>query len=252
MNDELRRTMQKAAGVGEPAVGDAFARFTAVRRRAAIARGAVVAVAGLTAAVALIFTLPGLDSGDTGGNLGGGDATTPPNVRAVKHYEDTVLGFELDYPADWIVSSEEGSYVRFLAPGDHLSRSTLTACPTCATADVFAIGRVMIEIRARAPGVTTTDPVPAEELTRLRAAGAEVGAAPPNGDSAVLQFGTTPALEEVRGSVELRWWSAASVTTRLEDARTGSVRVETIVVDPREAERLLPDLEIILTSIAPL
>lgn len=100
MNDELRRTMQKAAGIGEPAVGDAFARFTAVKRRAAIARGAVVAVAGLTAAVALIFTLPGLDSGDTGGNLTRGDATSPPNVRAVKHYVDPLGRFELDHPAE--------------------------------------------------------------------------------------------------------------------------------------------------------
>lgn len=100
MTDDLRDSLQQAAMKGEPAVGDAFARFTAVRRRAAIARSAVVGVVGIAAAAVLMFTLPGLNSGDAGGNLTGGDATSAPNVRAVKHYTDPQGRFEFDYPAE--------------------------------------------------------------------------------------------------------------------------------------------------------
>jgi hypothetical protein len=251
VTDDLRRAMQKAAGIGEPAVGDAFARFTAVKRRAAIARSAVVGVAAIAAATALFFTLPGLDSGDTGGNLPAGEATTPPNVRALKHYVDTIVGFELDYPPEWTIESEEGSFVRFLAPRDRLARSTATACDGCATADVFSISRVMLEIRVRGPEDPGQAIAPAE-LGWLRAAGAETFGAPQRDGSAVLQFGTRPALEKVREDVELRWWSAATVTTLLAEARTGPLRVETVVVDPRAADDLRADLEIMLRSIASL
>lgn len=104
MTEELRNALQQAAGKGEPAVGDAFARFTAVKRRAAIARGAVVGVVGLAAVGILMLTLPGLGSGDSGGNLTGGDATQSPNVRAVKHYVDPEGRFELDYPAELVMT----------------------------------------------------------------------------------------------------------------------------------------------------
>lgn len=101
MTEELRDALRGAATRAEPAVGDAFARFTAVKRRAAIARGATVAAIGIAAAATLMFTLPGLNSGDPGGGLTGGDTTAPPQVRAVKHYIDPEGRFELDYPASW-------------------------------------------------------------------------------------------------------------------------------------------------------
>lgn len=156
MTEDLREALHRAATAGEPAVGDAFARFTVVKRRAAIARSATVAVVGLTAAATLFFMLPGLNSGDTGGNLTGGDVTSSPPFKPVKHYEDTVAGFAFDYPAEWEIDAKEGKYVIVSLPGPDPLTTTETrpypqtppGCQDCGSVVIERPSRFYVRVQA--------------------------------------------------------------------------------------------------------
>lgn len=115
MNEDLiRETLRGAAG-GEPPAGEAYAAFQGRLARAARVRALSALALGVAsvAAVALAFPIFGPER----------EAIFVPQTPAPNalRYRDEVVGYELTYPAEWLVVEKEPE-----APlGRELSRSVL-------------------------------------------------------------------------------------------------------------------------------
>jgi hypothetical protein len=112
VKDETLREALRTAAKHEPATGDPFSRFEAVRRRNSFARGLIVAGIGALLILSFAFVFPNpLRSGLPADYNIGGELEPLPNT--VKIYEDPIAGFRLRYPARWRARGAPGSTVAF-------------------------------------------------------------------------------------------------------------------------------------------
>lgn len=150
MNEDLIRETLRGAAAGEPPAGEAYAAFHARLARAARVRalGALALGVASVAAVALAFPVFGPER----------EAIFVPQTPAPNalRYRDEVVGYELTYPAAWLVVEKEPE-----APlGRELSRSVLffptgEEDPEPVFEDPWVLerpGSAYVEVEARACG----------------------------------------------------------------------------------------------------
>jgi len=100
MTDDLRDAMRAAAS-REPSNAQAWANFTATKRRATIARTVLALVGALAAFIALILLLPGVKAGQGSAPIGAGPSESPVPPSPSKHYVDAVGHLQANFPSEW-------------------------------------------------------------------------------------------------------------------------------------------------------
>lgn len=260
MTEDLRDALHRAATAGEPAVGDAFARFAAVKRRAAIARSATVAVVGLTAAATLFFMLPGLNSGDSGGSLTGGDATSSPPFKPVKHYEDRAAGFAFDYPSSWdVFNPSVGRSVDVAPAGDEALSVDTKVAFDCGAADRCAyVAERPTRTNVR---VTWRDPAQVVALLASRTARGAVVATEPTlmdgraGERHTITFPAEPSnlphiSEGPHPGYMFTWCASCEIASIVIPRWTGTASLLVEITSPAHDPASSADIDVIIQSLA--
>ncbi|HEX9776212.1 MAG TPA: hypothetical protein VGB83_11640 [Actinomycetota bacterium] len=118
MSDELLKESLHHAAAGEPPAGDAFARFGAARRRAAVVRAVTmtVVVAAILASFSLVLPNPFRSGAPTEFVPGG--VRSPDREITERVYTDSVARYRIAVPVAFEARGDEGARVVFFAQAD--------------------------------------------------------------------------------------------------------------------------------------